>query len=156
MANKHDGDVFDRIMGLPGLRAFAVPYRRYKSILLYLFFGGVSLGINIALFIVLVNIMDMDTLVSNAVCWTVCVFFQFFTNRTWAFDGHVDSGREFIKQMISFFGSRGFTLLVEETILAIFVQKLSYNATVVKIFAQVITIVLNYILSKMVIFRKKE
>lgn len=156
MTNKYEGDIFDRIMSLPGLRIFAEPYRKYKSILLYLFFGGVSLVINIVLFIVLVNIICLDALNSNIICWTVCVVFQFFTNRTWAFDGHVDTKRAFFKQMVSFFGSRGFTLLVEEIILAIFIKGLSCNANMVKIIAQFITIVMNYILSKIFVFRKKK
>ncbi len=156
MTNRHDGDIFDRIMSLPGLRIFEGPYRKYKSILLYLFFGGVSLVINIALFIVLVNIVCLDALISNIFCWIVCVIFQFFTNRTWAFDGHVDTKSAFLKQMVSFFGSRGFTLLVEEAILAIFIEGLSCDATVIKIIAQFVTIVMNYVLSKMFVFRKKK
>lgn len=156
MINNHNGDIFDRLMSLPGLRVFAGPYRKYKSILLYLFFGGVSLVINIVLFIVLVNIMCLDALISNVVCWTVCVVFQFFTNRTWAFDGHVDTVCAFLKQMVSFFGSRGFTLLVEEAILAIFIKGLSCNTAVTKVIAQIITIVMNYILSKMFVFRMKK
>lgn len=156
MTNKYEGDIFDRIMSLPGLRIFAEPYRKYKSILLYLFFGGVSLVINIALFIVLVNIICLDALISNVVCWIVCVIFQFYTNRTWAFEGRVDTKSAFLKQMISFFGSRGFTLLVEETILAIFIEGLSCDAAIIKIIAQFVTIVMNYILSKMFVFRKKK
>lgn len=153
MVNDRSEDIFDKIMKLPGFRVFAIPYRKYKSGFLYLFFGGVSLVLNIALFVIL-DSMRVDALTSNAICWIVCVFFQFFTNRTWVFDGHVDTGVGFIKQMSSFIGSRIFTLIIEEVILAVFVKWLLYNATVVKILAQIITIVLNYILSKLIVFRK--
>jgi putative flippase GtrA len=58
--------------------------------------------------------------------------------------------------MISFFGGRLFTLLVEEVILAVFVTWLQWDSMIVKLAAQVIVIVLNYLISKLFVFKKAE
>lgn len=78
---------------------------------------------------------------------------QFFTNRTWVFDGHVKTARELMRQAGTFFGGRVFTLLLEEIILAVFITWLAFNTGVVKLAAQVVVIVLNYVISKTWVFR---
>ena len=61
------------------------------------------------------------------------MLFQFFTNRTWAFDGSVDTHADFWKQMASLFCGRVFTLVVEEVILEVFITWLSFNTMAVEI-----------------------
>ena len=58
--------------------------------------------------------------------------------------------------MIHFFGGRLFTLVLEEVILFIFINKLHFNSILVKIAAQFIVLVLNYIISKLIVFREKK
>ena len=55
--------------------------------------------------------------------------------------------------MIEFTGGRVITLILEEIILAVFITWLSWNSLTVKLVAQIIVIVLNYIISKLVVFR---
>ena len=98
--------------------------------------------------------LGMNALIANVICWVVCVLFQYFTNRTWVFDGQVDSAAGFLKQMASFFGGRLFTLVVEEAILAVFITWLGFNSMAVKLVAQVVVIVLNYVISKLIVFKK--
>ncbi len=70
------------------------------------------------------------------------------------FDVQVDNAAGFIRQMSSFFGGRLFTLAVEEVILGIFITWRGFNSVVVKLAAQIVVIVLNYIISKLVVFKK--
>ena len=127
---------------------------KHKEILLYLFFGGLTFFINMFLFILLDRCFPHHELICNIICWGVCVLFQFFTNRTWVFPvKEKSSATDFIRQMISFFGGRLSTLAVEEVILAIFIVWLGMNANIVKLVAQVIVIVLNYVISKWVVFK---
>lgn len=146
-------DIFDKIMKLPVFRWFEPIYIKYKETLIYLFFGGVSFLLNIIMFIVIDKYLHINELINNIICWISCVLFQFFTNRTWVFDGHVNTRREFIKQMCSFFSGRLFTLAIEEIILVIFIKLLGLNAIAVKLVAQIVVIILNYIISKKIIFR---
>lgn len=147
-------DIFNKIMHLPVLRIFEPFYKKHKEVLMYLFFGGLAFFLNLFLFAFFTEACKINALVSNAISWGICVLFQFLTNRTWVFDGSVDTKADFWKQMASFFGGRVFTLVLEEAILAIFITWLGFNTMVVKLTAQVIVIVLNYIISKLFVFKK--
>lgn len=147
-------DIFDKIMGLPGINAFKPFYKNHKEALLYLFFGGLAFFLNLFLFILFTSLMGINELIANVISWVICVLFQFFTNRIWVFDGYVETRKEFVQQVSSFFGGRIFTLVVEEVILAIFITWLAFNSVIVKLIAQVIVIILNYIISKFYVFKK--
>ena len=64
--------------------------------------------------------------------------------------------KEVFLEIINFFGGRLFTLVVEEVILLIFINKLHFNSILVKVAAQFVVVVLNYIISKLIVFREKE
>lgn len=147
-------DIFDKVMHLPVLNVLEPFYSRHKEILLYLFFGGLAFFLNLGLFTLIDTMGMINELVNNMICWIICVLFQFFTNRTWVFDGQADSTAEFIKQMSGFVEGRAATLLIEELILAVFITWLQMNALIVKLAAQVVVIILNYVISKLVVFKK--
>ena len=147
--------LFDRIMHLPGIRLFEPFYKKYKVVLLYLFFGGIAFVLNIVLYILFAETLKINVLIANGLCWIICVLFQFFTNRVWVFDSKTDSANDFTKQLFMFVAGRLFTLVVEEIIIAIFITWLGFNSIAVKMIAQVIVIVLNYIISKAVVFRRQ-
>ncbi len=147
-------DIFDRIMAFPVLRIFQPFYAKHKEVLMYLLFGGLAFFLNIGLYAILNGVWGMNELVANAICWVICVIFQFITNRTWVFNSHADSLEDFVKQMASFFGGRIFTLVVEELILAVFITWLKYNSLIVKMAGQIAVIVLNYIISKFFVFKE--
>lgn len=156
MSNRKQEDIFDRLMHLPVLRIFEPFYLKYKEALLYTFFGGLAFFLNFFLFIGIDRVFSINELVNNVICWIVCVLFQFFTNRTWVFDGRVNTFSELLKQIVSFFGGRIATLVVEEIILVIFITWLAFPSAPVKIFGQVVVIVLNYIISKTMVFKKPQ
>lgn len=149
---KRKEDIFDRIMHLPGLRILEPFYIRHKEVLLYLLFGGLSFVLNIVLFAWLARVIGLNALVANVIDWFACVLFQYITNKLWVFDGKTDNAAALLKQIASFFGGRVFTLVVEEAILAVFISLLHQNELAVKLIAQVVVIVLNYIISKKLVF----
>lgn len=148
-------DIFDKLMHLPALNIFEPFYKKHKEVLMYLFFGGLAFFLNLGLFALFTGVLHLDALIANAFSWVICVLFQFFTNRTWVFDGKVDSAGAFWKQLISFTGGRVATLVIEEVILAVFITWLKLPTMPVKLAAQVIVIVLNYVFSKVFVFKKK-
>ena len=151
---KMEEDIFDRIMHLSIFRVFEPFYIKHKEVLLYLLFGGLSFLLNFALFALFTEVFKISALISNAISWVICVLFQFFTNRKWVFDGSVNTREDFIKQIASFFGGRLFTLIVEEAMIIVFITWLGFNAMAVKLVAQIIVIVLNYFISKLIVFKK--
>jgi putative flippase GtrA len=99
--------------------------------------------------------MHLNELVNNTIDWIICVAFQFFTNRTWVFDGKVDNTRDFVKQAASFTLGRLFTLVVEDVLLFIFITLLGFAQMPVKLAATFVVIVLNYVISKLFVFKEK-
>lgn len=127
----------------------------FKEIFLWLLFGGLTTIISIASFWGL-NQLGLNELISNIFSWIIAVTFAFFTNKFWVFNSPLTSKKSFTKQFVSFYSFRLITLLIEEIIIAIFVTWLAFNSLIVKIVAQIIIIILNYILSKLFVFKKEE
>ena len=148
-------DIFDKIMSLK-IFSFINPfYKKYKEALLYLFFGVLTTLINIVVFYLFTEIITLDELVAIVIAWIIAVLCAYVTNRIWVFSSHCATKAAFLKEILSFYGGRIFTLLVEEGILLVFIKLLSLNALAVKIVAQVVIIVLNYVISKLFVFKKK-
>lgn len=133
-------------------------YAEYAEIIRYLIIGIlttlVSLGTYYALVLTVLNPDNaLELQIANIISWIVSVIFAYFTNRSFVFkvkDSHILS--EFFKFVIS----RIFTLLVDMAIMFIFVSLLHLDDKIVKLITQVVVIVLNYILSKFLVFIKPK
>ncbi len=123
-----------------------------KEILLYLFFGGLTFIISIASYAFFDITLAMNELVANVLSWILAVLFAYVTNKIWVFDAPTHTIQEFVKQLVSFFGGRVATLVIEELILLVFVTLLEFPSVPVKVVAQIIVIVLNYMISKFFVF----
>jgi len=145
-------DIFDRIMSLPGLKILYPWYEKHKETLLYLFFGGCTTLVSIATFWAFSRMMD--PLVANILSWVIAVGFAYVTNRTWVFRSTA-KGKAILKEFGAFYGGRLLTLGLEEGILLAGITLLKIFPLPVKIFAQILVLAGNYVISKLLIFRKK-
>ena len=102
------------------------------------------------------EVLHIHVLINNTIDWIICVAFQFFTNRTWVFDAEVDNQKDLWKQAGSFTLGRLFTLVVENGILHIFVTIMGFPKMPIKFVATFVVIVLNYVISKLIVFKKKD
>ena len=98
----------------------------------------------------------MDPLIANVISWILAVTFAYITNKIWVFQAKTSGLKEGFMQMIGFYGGRLLTLGIEEFILLLFINGLGFPGILVKIAAQVIVLVANYIISKCFIFRRKK
>ena len=144
-------DIFDRIMSIKAFDKIRPFYRKNKEALLYLFFGGLATVLSIALFALFC--LFTNELVANVLSWIITVLFAFWTNRTWVFTGE-KTGTVW-QQMVSFYAGRLATLGAEELLLWIFITMLHLPPMAVKVAAQIVVIVLNYVISKLWIFKEK-
>ncbi len=148
-------DIFDKLVHIWIFRWFEPFYLKHKEVLMYLFFGGCTFLISVLSYSFFNVGFGINELVANIISWVIAVFFAFFTNRIWVFDGRTSGTEAFFAQMMSFLCGRLVTLLVEEIILYLFITRMGLNSIVMKVIAQIIVIALNYILSKLWIFKKK-
>lgn len=125
-----------------------------KEGLLYLFFGGLTFFLAIFVYWVFTYCFNIQELVSNVISWVIGVTFSFFTTRKWVFRQKLKGAVDLAVQMASFFAARLATLLLQEILLYVFVVLFSYGSIYVKMGTEMVNIVLNYLVSKFVIFRK--
>lgn len=147
-------DIFDKIMHFRVFNVFEPFYKKYKEALLYLFFGGLTFVVSIATYAYFNVGVGLNELIANIISWIFAVTFAYITNRIWVFESEVHGIKSVLRQIVMFFAGRIVTLLVEEIILFIFISQLHFNSLLIKVIAQIVVIVLNYIISKLVVFRK--
>ncbi len=137
-------------------------YKKYEEIINYLIIGVlttiVNLAVKYALLFTVLNASDATQLqIAVVISWIVACLFAYITNRKIVFKS---KSTKILKEFIAFVSARLFTLILEMLIMFIFVTllKLNSNLWVViwSIVAQVVVIVVNYILSKLVIFKKEK
>lgn len=130
-------------------------FKKYERVLRYLIVGGLTFLLNLAVFVLCYNSLKMGLAISNVISWIVAVLFAFFTNKYFVFRTISPSRREFIKEMFLFFGARVLSLIIELILMWLMVDVFVINSSVSKIICQVVVIVLNYIFSKLFVFKEK-
>ena len=136
---------------------------KYKEQLLYLIFGGlttlVDAGITFALYHFWIDATQAPVAMvhlADVIPWVVAVLFAFVTNRLFVFESKKKGFLPIMGELVSFAGGRVLTLLLQELIIFVFVTRLAYNKYLFRILAMVLVMVLNYVISKLVVFRKKS
>ena len=94
--------------------------------------------------------------ISTAVAWVLSVLFAYVTNRRWVFHSEAKGAKAIGKEFAAFLGARLGTGLLDMLIMYLCVDLLGWNDMVMKLASNVIVVILNYILSKFFIFKKKE
>lgn len=131
-------------------------YLKYKEIINYLIFGVLTTIVSLLTYYILVlTILNpnnpLELQIANVISWITCVTFAYITNRKYVFNS---KDKNIINEIIKFFSSRLTTLFLDMIIMYIFVTKLQFNDKIIKLIAQIIIIILNYILSKLLVFKK--
>lgn len=143
---------------------------RYKELILYVFFGGLTTLVNFAAFKFFnVVLGEEHYLVSNIIAWFVSVVFAYITNKLFVFESHTWQTKKICKEVLSFFAARVFSLVIEEAGLFTLIDLLGFDKyrldifgfvlggkMISKILLAVIVVILNYFFSKLVVFRKKK
>ena len=137
-------------------------YLKYKEIINYLIFGVLTTVVSlITKYLLLFTILDASNPVQLQIAvitsWILACTFAYITNRIWVFES---KSKNIIKEMFKFYTSRLVTLGLEMLILFIFITALKLDSDVWVIVwtlvAQVVITIGNYILSKLIVFKKKE
>ena len=123
----------------------------------YLIAGGLTTLISLFIyygltFTVLNPTRPVQLQLANIVSFVISVIFAYVVNKKYVFKSTGKHRVEFVK----FISSRLITLGIDMSIMFIFVSILKIDDRIIKIVSQIVVIVLNYIFSKKVVFRKKN
>lgn len=128
---------------------------KHYDILIYLIFGVLTTAVNYAVYLPLYNLMGCGVVISNSIAWIVAVLFAFVTNKPFVFRSHDWSAKTTIPELTKFISCRIASGVMETVILFVAVDCLAMNGNIWKLITQMLVIVMNYVGSKLVVFRKK-
>ena len=128
---------------------------RYWEVLSYLFFGVLTTAVNYLVYLPVYNLVGLSAALSNAIAWVVAVAFAYLTNKPFVFKSHDWSAKTVIPELTKFVGCRVASGAAETLILLLTVDILHWNGNLWKLVTSVLVVVMNYIASKLVVFRKK-
>lgn len=130
----------------------------YQEIIKYLIFGVLTTIVNLLTYYLLVTTIlnpniEIELQIANIISWITSVTFAYITNKSYVFNS---KAKKIWKEFFKFYTSRIATLILDMTIMYIFVSKLNLNDKIIKIITAIIIIILNYIISKFLVFKKKN
>lgn len=125
---------------------------KYKEVIMYLIFGVLTTLVNIITYYISTKIFLIDYQISNIIAWIISVTFAFVTNKLYVFESKTND--KILKEIISFYSLRLFSLGIDIFTMYIMVSILSIDDLIAKVVANVIVIVINYITSKLITFKK--
>lgn len=130
--------------------------QKYRELILYVVFGGLTTLVNIVSYWLFAWVFGADELVSTVIAWVLSVLFAYVTNRIWVFRSQAKGGKAIAWEVLTFFGGRALSGGMDVGIMAIFVKGLAFNDLVVKILSNILVIIVNYVISKWIVFHKKK
>lgn len=129
--------------------------KKYKDVLSYLVFGVLTTVVNYLIYLPIYNICGVSAAVSNMIAWVGAVIFAFLTNKPFVFHSHDWSAGTVVPELTKFVSCRLASGVLETVILLLTVDWLHWNGNVWKLVTQVLVIIVNYVGSKLLVFRKK-
>lgn len=131
---------------------------------LYLIFGALTTLVNFIVFRSLeLALGERLYLLANAIAWAAAVAFAYATNKLIVFRAHAKSPRALLLELLEFIGARLLSLGIEELGLLLLIDVCGFRSIsigiisgslIAKLILAVIVVTVNYVLSKLIIFKK--
>lgn len=128
--------------------------KKHKSFIAYGVFGVLTTLVNITTYNCCYNQLGISNTVSNVLAWILAVVFAYITNKMWVFNSKSWQWFVLKREITSFISCRLATGIMDIVIMFICVDILGWHAMLMKILSNIVVIVLNYIFSKLIIFKK--
>ena len=128
-------------------------FKNMKQFVLYGIFGVLTTLINIVVYW-LVRKFDIAIVTSTVIAWLAAVFFAYWSNRKFVFESTNTSLVAIFFEALYFFACRIATGVFDVVFMYIFADFLGLNEFIVKVTSNVIVVILNYVASKLFIFKE--
>ena len=129
--------------------------RAHRELVSYGFWGVMTTAVNYTAYFLLTRIFHVYYLTANGIAWAVSVLFAYFVNKLFVFRSTDWAWRVALRELWQMVASRLFSGALELGLLWLFVDALRLPDGPVKIAANVVGIVVHYVLSKWIIFKKR-
>ena len=128
---------------------------KYWDVLSYLFFGVLTTVVNYLIYLPVYNFCGLSAALSNMIAGVGAVIFAFLTNKPFVFRSHDWSAKTVVPELTKFVSCRIASGVLETVILFLAVDCMNWNGNIWKLVTQVLVIIINYVGSKLLVFRKK-
>lgn len=130
--------------------------KKYAQIIRYVVTGGCTTLVNLGVFALLYEVLHLDVTVSNVISIAVAILFAYAVNKIFVFRSRTERWQELLSEAAKFIGMRLTTMAIEVGGVFLFVNILGQDAMLGKVETQVVVLVLNYVISKCIVFQKKD
>lgn len=127
---------------------------KYKALILYLVFGVLSTLINWGAYYLCYNIFIIPNVISTIIAWVLAVIFAFITNKLWVFNSKSFEAKSLLHEIWTFTAARLLTGFLDVAIMFLAVDIFAWNSTLWKMISNIIVVILNYVFSKLIVFKK--
>ena len=131
-------------------------FLKYRELILYVFFGGLTTLVNWAGYWLLADVFHVPYLWATAIAQILSILFAYVTNRIWVFESKAKGFSAVFWEMVRFFGCRAASFVLDLLCMRIGVGGLHINDMVMKLLSNVIVVIVNYVFSKLIVFRKPK
>ena len=131
-------------------------FLKYRELILYVFFGGLTTLVNWAGYWLLADVFHVPYLWATAIAQVFSILFAYVTNRIWVFESKAKGFSAVFWEMVRFFGCRAASFVLDLLCMRIGVGGLHINDMVMKLLSNVIVVIVNYVFSKLIVFRKPK
>lgn len=142
---------FDKFASLPIIRVIKPVYEWKRGLWIYLFLGITVVVVDTVLSLVLTKVL-INATVANTIAWVLSTFTGFNLFRYFYFDR---TNNSYINEMFKFFPTRLVPLAIRAIVVFIFVDKMGVNQLPVKLILVPVEAIINYITSKLIVFKNK-
>ena len=130
-------------------------YNKYKELINYGIFGVLTTAVNYVMYVLCAKLLNIDMLISTFIAWFVSVLFAYVTNKKYVFESKTNKKTEIFREIVSFISFRILSGIIDMIVMYITVDLLELNDLIMKLVSNIIVIILNYVFSKLFIFKKK-
>lgn len=130
-------------------------FKKYYDIIVYLVFGVLTTVVNYIIYLPCYNLLGLSAAVSNMIAWVFAVAFAYLTNKPFVFRSHDWSMKTVGPELTKFVACRIGSGVLETLIIFVTVDLLHFDGNIMKLLTQIMVVVLNYVASKLLVFRKK-
>ena len=121
----------------------------------YILWGMLPTAINYIVYLLCRDVFLMHYTVCNVIAWLVAVLFSFYLNKRFVFQSYSWAKDVVFKELGQFMIARVFSVVAETGLLFLLVEQLSLDDRVTKVIVNVAIIIANFLIGKLLIFKKK-
>lgn len=130
-------------------------FTKYYDVITYLFFGVLTTVVNFLIYLPLFYWLGISATISTIIAWVISVTFAFVTNKPFVFRSHDWSAKTLLPEIRNFVVCRIGSGLLDVGLCFVIIDLLQWENIMFKVAISVLVVILNYVGSKLLVFKKK-